>query len=124
MAKSQKSSVAFQGELGAFSHVAVQRFLGPGAAVQTCETFQDVFEALSEGAVTYAAIPIENTLHGSIHENYDHLLRYGFEIHGETTVKIEHHLIASPGVEFRSVKRVLSHPVALNQCRQFLRVLQ
>src|SRR3954451_13825608 len=112
-------AVAFQGELGAFSHAAAQKLLGPEVKVRTCETFQDVFNSLAKGWVAMAVIPIENTLHGSIHENYDNLLRYDFQIEGETTVKIAHHLIAAPGVRFRKVQRVFSHPVALNQCRQF-----
>ena len=65
-------------------------------------------------------VPIENTLHGSIHENYDNLLRYDVKIFGETTVRISHHLIAQPRATFKSLKRVYSHPVASNQCRIFL----
>ena len=64
-------------------------------------------------------IPIENTLHGSVHENYDHLLKYDLAIRGETFVRIVHNLIAPPGVRLRKIQRVYSHPVALNQCRHF-----
>lgn len=66
-----------------------------------------------------AVIPIENTLHGSVHENYDHLLNYGVRIVGETNVRIVHNLMACPGVRFKNIRRVFSHPVALNQCLQF-----
>ncbi len=66
-----------------------------------------------------AVIPIENTLAGSVHENYDHLVRFNFEICGETNVRINHNLIAAPGVRFRDLRRVFSHPVALNQCLEF-----
>jgi len=65
-------------------------------------------------------IPIENTLHGSVHENYDHLVEFELPILGETHVRIVHHLIALPGVKFKDVRRVYSHPVALNQCLRFL----
>lgn len=115
-----KITIAFQGALGAFSHAAARQLFSDNVRVKACQTFQEVFEALSTGAVSHGVIPIENTLHGSIHENYDHLLRYDFEIIRETTVRIAHHLIVPPGTEFRSLNRVFSHPVALNQCRQFL----
>lgn len=67
----------------------------------------------------YGVIPIENTLHGSVHENYDNLLQYDLPIRGETSIRISHHLIVLPGVRFRDVRRAFSHPVALNQCRRF-----
>jgi prephenate dehydratase len=78
-----------------------------------------VFSAAASGAVTHAVIPIENTLHGSVHENYDHLLDYNLPICGETSIRISHSLIALPGMRFRQIRRALSHPVALNQCRSF-----
>ena len=71
--------------------------------------------------VDAAVLPIENTLHGSVHENYDLLLRYDFEITAETSVRIVHNLIAPPGVSFERVRKVYSHPVALNQCLDFFR---
>lgn len=118
--KNQKTVVAFQGARGAFSHKAAQQLFSEDVEVQPCQTFGEIFEAVSTNAVNYGVVPIENTLHGSIHENYDNLLRYSLQIFGETTVRIAHHLIAPPGVTFRSLKRVYSHPVALNQCRIFL----
>ena len=111
--------VAFQGELGAFSHAAAVKLLGADIHAKPCPTFREVFDALKTNRVTHAVIPIENTLHGSILENYDNLLEYGFPIRGETSVRISHQLIAMPGTRFRDVKRAFSHPVALNQCRQF-----
>ena len=112
--------VAFQGELGAFSHEAVRRLAGDGAAVVPCQRFEEVFRSLSEGRCEAALIPIENTLHGSVHENYDHLLQFEHRIVAETNVRIVHNLIAAPGVHFKDVRRVYSHPVALNQCLSFL----
>jgi prephenate dehydratase len=111
--------IAFQGELGAFSQVAAERFLGPDAVPVPLPTFQQVFEAVANGTCAAAAIPIENTLHGSIHENYDHLLKFDLGIRAETFVRIVHNLIAAPGVEFADLKRVFSHPVALAQCLHF-----
>jgi prephenate dehydratase len=117
---SRKSNrAAFQGEPGAFSQVAVQQLLGADAAVVPCQRFEDVFVALRDKRADAAVIPIENTLHGSVHENYDHLLHFDAEIVGETHVRIAHTLIAPPGVTFKSIERVYSHPVALNQCLKF-----
>jgi prephenate dehydratase len=111
--------IAFQGEPGAFSHAAARKLLGEKVAVLPCIGFRNVFEALSAGHATHAVIPVENTLHGSVLENYDYLLEYGIPIVGETSIRISHQLIAMPGVRFRDVVRVLSHPVALSQCRKF-----
>ena len=111
--------VAFQGELGAFSHAAAQKLAGGRTRVLPCASFRDVFEAVRTGTARAAVVPIENTLHGSVHENYDHLLQYSFHIFGETSVRISHQLITMPGVRFGDLRRVFSHPVALNQCRSF-----
>jgi prephenate dehydratase len=111
--------VAFQGERGAFSEEAARKLLGPGIQVVPCQRFEDVFRALDQKKVHAAVIPIENTLHGSVHENYDHLLHFDLPIVAETSVRIVHNLIAPPGVSFKQVKRVYSHPVALNQCLDF-----
>lgn len=115
----QKFSVAFQGEPGAFSQTAIRQFFGDRASIYPCQRFEEVFKTLDAGHAAAVVIPIENTLHGSIHENYDHLLNFGFEIVGETNVRIVHNLIANPGVKFRQIKRVFSHPVAINQCLDF-----
>ena len=112
--------VAFQGERGAFSQVAVGQLLGK-VEVAPCQRFEEVFQTLRSGKVDAAVIPIENTLHGSVHENYDHLLQYELPICGETHVRISHSLIARPGVSMKKVRRVFSHPVALNQCLEFFR---
>src|ERR1700722_16831403 len=114
-----KVRVAFQGELGAFSQEAIRQLLGPRAIPDPRQRFDDVFAALKAGKVDAAALPIENTLAGSVHENYDLLLKYDFEITAETSVRIVHNLIVPPGVKFKSIKRVYSHPVALNQCVDF-----
>ncbi len=111
--------VAFQGERGAFSFAAARKLLGGKVRVLPRESFKDVFEALKSGTATHAVIPIENTLHGSIHENYDYLVEYRPSISGETNIRISHQLIALPGTRFRDIRRAFSHPVALNQCRQF-----
>jgi prephenate dehydratase len=114
-----KRRAAFQGELGAFSQVAARQLAGEDVIPVPMVTFEDVFVSVVNGKCDCAVIPIENTLHGSVHENYDHLLKYDLPIRGETLVRIVHNLIAPPRVRFSQVRRVYSHPVALNQCRRF-----
>ena len=111
--------IAFQGERGAFSEEAARRLCGSRAVVLPCERFEDVFLSLKDGRAAGAIVPIENTLAGSVHENYDHLQHYEFRIVGETSLRIVHNLIAPDGVSFSKVRRAFSHPVALNQCRDF-----
>jgi prephenate dehydratase len=111
--------VAFQGERGAFSEEAARKLAGSRVAVMPCPRFEDIFRHLKEGHAAGAIVPIENTLAGSVHENYDYLQRFELPIVGEASVRIVHNLIAPQGVTFRKIRRVFSHPVALNQCRDF-----
>jgi prephenate dehydratase len=111
--------IAFHGARGAFSEEAARRLVGRETAVLPCERFEDVFRSLEEGKAAGAVVPIENTLAGSVHENYDHLVNFEFPIVAETSVRIVHNLIAIKGVRFSQIKRVFSHPVALNQCLDF-----
>ena len=118
--KTNKSEIlAFQGARGAFSEEAARKLLGPDVNVLPCERFEDVFRSLKAGKVTGAVVPIENTLAGSVHENYDHLVNFEFPIVAETSVRIVHNLIVRKGVKFSSITRAFSHPVALNQCLDF-----
>ena len=114
-----KRRVAFQGELGAFSQVASVQLAGKDLLPAPMQSFEEVFVSAVNGKCKNAVIPIENTLHGSVHENYDLLLKYDLVIQAETFVRIVHNLIAPPGVSFARIRRVFSHPVALNQCRHF-----
>lgn len=111
--------IAFQGERGAFSEEAARKLLGPKIEVLPCARFEDVFRSLKEGRSTGAVVPIENTLAGSVHENYDHLQNFDLPIVAETSVRIVHNLIVKNGVKFSAIRRVFSHPVALNQCLDF-----
>jgi prephenate dehydratase len=115
----RRETAAFQGERGAFSEEAARRLLGRRVNVLPCQRFENVFDSLSRKKVEAAVVPIENTLAGSVHENYDHLLHHDLPIVAETSVRIVHNLIAPPGVPFRKIRRVFSHPVALNQCLKF-----
>ncbi len=116
---SRRKPVAFQGEPGAFSQEAVHQLFGKNTPILACNNFESVFLALESEKVDAAVVPIENTLAGSVHENYDHLLRFDVRITAETNVRIVHNLIAAPGVRFADIRRVYSHPVALNQCLKF-----
>lgn len=110
--------VAIQGELGSFSHEAAGKVL-PRATVVPCVRSADVFECVENGTAQAAVIPIENSLAGSVAEHFDLLLSRSVFIHGEMHLRIRHNLIAPPGVRLSEVKRVFSHPVALDQCRNF-----
>jgi prephenate dehydratase len=112
--------VAIQGELGAFSHEAAQRML-PGCKVVSCARSPEVFDRLENGSVQAAVIPIENTLAGTVAEHADLLVTRNVFIQAEYLLRIVHNVIAAPGVKLDSLKRVLSHPVALDQCRDFFR---
>jgi prephenate dehydratase len=115
----KRQRTGIQGELGAFSQEAVRQLFGDRAQVVPYPTFVAVFRALRAGKIDAAVIPMENTLAGSVHENYDHLLHFDVRITGETNLRIVHNLIAPPGVRFADVRKVYSHPVALNQCLKF-----
>jgi len=112
--------VAFQGEVGAYSEEAV-RTLFPGAEVAPRPTFEEVFEAAESAVVDRAVIPIENSLFGSVHVNYDLLRAHRLRIVGELHLRVRHNLMAVPGTALEDVREVHSHPQALGQCQAFLR---
>jgi len=114
--------VAFQGEPGAYSEEAAHGYFG-AVETQPRETFDDVFAVVTSGACEFGLIPIENSLAGSIHQNYDLLLRHDLHIVGEYFLRVRHCLIGFPGVEVAEIRRVISHPQALGQCTGTLRGL-
>jgi prephenate dehydratase len=114
-------SVAYQGERGAFSEAAAVRLLGREIEPKPYVTFDEMFAAVDEGAADCCVAPIENSLAGSIHRNYDLLLGSRLTIGGETHLRIVHNLIAPREVPLANIRRVYSHPVALAQCTRFLR---
>jgi prephenate dehydratase len=116
--------VAFQGEPGSFSQHAGRKIFGPRITSTTCFSFEDVFKAVVKGKAECGVIPIENTLAGSIHQNYDLLARHSLEIVAETSLRVEHNLIVHPGSSLRQVTHVYSHPAALDQCKHMLRRLK
>ena len=111
--------IAIQGEPGSFSHEAAMKLV-PGASIAPYSLSADVFAAVAEGTVDAAAIPIENSLAGSVSEHFDLLLKHEVKVVGETLLRIRHNLIAISGASLGAIDRVFSHPVALAQCRRFL----
>jgi len=112
-------AAAIQGELGSFSHLAALTALGEETQVFQCRTFREVFETVVRGDAQHGIVPIENSLVGSIFENYDLLAEHSLPIVGETEVRVSLSLLARPGARLDTIRRVHSHPVALNQCRRF-----
>jgi prephenate dehydratase len=114
-----KLKIAIQGELGSNSHMAAREMLG-GVEIVPCGVSAEVLRKVVSREADGAVLPIENTLHGSVAEHYDLLLEQPVRIERESLMKIQHNVIAMPGVKFEDLRRVLSHPVALSQCRRFL----
>jgi prephenate dehydratase len=119
--KTAAPRVAIQGELGAFSQEAAER-MQPGCRVVPCARSLEVFDRLDNHSVDCAVIPIENSLAGSVLEHFDLLLAREVFVQREFRLRIVHNLIAVPGVKLADIRRVYSHPVALDQCREFFRL--
>ncbi|MGH9409343.1 MAG: prephenate dehydratase [Vicinamibacterales bacterium] len=111
---------AYQGEPGAFSEQAAWRLVGRDAALLPCPTLPDVFDAIRERRAAEAVVPVENSLAGTVPRAYELLMTYGLAARAEVRVHIDHMLIAHPSARLSDIKRVLSHPVALDQCRHFI----
>jgi prephenate dehydratase len=114
-----KTAVAFQGERGSFSEEAAYKLLGRQIRALPRETFSATFESVAKGAARLCLVPIENTLAGSVYENYDLLLENRLHIIAEVNLRIVHNLITFPGTTLASLRQVFSHPVALAQCGRF-----
>jgi prephenate dehydratase len=114
--------VAIQGELGSNSHMAAVEMLGNGNRLEiiACTVSAQVLAKVVAGEVDGAVLPIENSLHGSVAEHYDLLLELPVRIERESLLRIRHNVIGMPGVKLAELRKVMSHPVALSQCRRFL----
>jgi prephenate dehydratase len=114
--------VAFQGETGAFSEEAALNFFSDEpVALLPLPTFENVFDRLEDGDADRAVIPIENSLHGSVHANYDLLRERDIYIVGELKMRIIHQLLGLADSSIDEITEVYSHPQALGQCQSFLR---
>jgi prephenate dehydratase len=116
--------LAYQGEPGAFSEQAAFALYGSRVRTQPLPTFAEVFRFAARSASHRGIIPIENSVFGSVHENYDLLVRNKLAIVGEVKLRIQLHLMAMPGVSLPQVHTIYSHPQALGQCEDFLRSLR
>jgi len=115
--------IAFQGEPGAYSEAAALTF-APSTEVLPCPSFEDVFAAVDAGRATHGILPMENSIGGSIHRNYDLLVEHELPIIGEVELRVDHCLLARPGTALADVRVVYSHPQALAQVEQFLSELR
>ena len=123
----QEIRVAFQGTEGAYGHqAALQHFAVVQRPVgfKAYGTFKDMLEAVIEGHVDRAMLPIENTTAGSVYESYDLLLRFNLSLVGEEIVDVRHCLLGVADVPIESLRRIHSHPQALSQCSEFLSTLR
>jgi prephenate dehydratase len=116
--------VAFQGEPGAYSELAALEFFAP-TSVKThpCPGFDEAFQAVSQAACSHGVLPIENSLAGSIHRNYDLMLQHDLHIVGEYPLRVQHCLLALPGTKIEDLRSIHSHPQALAQCEKNLKRL-
>jgi len=112
--------VAIQGQAGSFSDEAARKMM-PGCSIVPCARSATVFDRLERGSVAAAVVPIENTLAGSVAEHFDLLLARKVFVEQEFRLRIVHNLIAAPGVRLTDIRRVYSHSIALDQCREFFR---
>lgn len=115
--------VAFQGEHGAYSEQAIFEYFGKDVETIPCESFDVLFDAVASKNADAGFAPIENSLAGSIHQNYDLLLRHNLYIVGEYFLRVRHCLITLPDVKKEDIKKAISHPQALGQCANYLRNL-
>lgn len=113
------TTVAFQGEHGAYSEEAIRQHFGHEVETLPCEAFEHIFTAVERDEASFGAVPVENSLAGSINKAYDLLLEHDLKVHGEILLRVRHNLLTLPG-EAEKIKQVRSHPQALAQCEGFL----
>ena len=113
------TTVAFQGESGAYSEEAVRLHFGSDVQTFPCRAFEHIFDAVESGEADFAAVPVENSTAGSINKAYDLLLDHDLKVHGELLLRIHHNLLVVPGVT-GEIREVRSHHQALAQCEDFL----
>jgi prephenate dehydratase len=117
------TTAAYQGEPGAYSEQAAFDFFGPEVQPAPRQTFDDVFDDVAHGRADFGVVPVENSLGGSVHRNYDLLMRHTLHIVGEVIVRVRWYLYALPGVALGDISRVMSHWQALAQCEHTLTTL-
>jgi len=119
-----KQTVFFQGEQGSFSEQAARKYFGSNVKAVPKPVFAEVFRSVEQSRGAFGIVPIENSVFGSIHQNYDLLLKHKLFIVGETQLRIELNLAALPGTKLKDVKQIYSQAQALGQCEKFLSSLK
>jgi prephenate dehydratase len=115
------ADAAYQGAPGAYSEEAAQVMLGLGARLMPCATLEQTFDAVDDARATHAVVPVENAVSGTVPSVYELLLAHDVAVTGETVINVDYVLVAPPGTKAGTITRVLSHPIALAQCADFLR---
>jgi prephenate dehydratase len=116
----KEMQVAFQGERGAYSEAAALEYFGISIEPIPCPSFDEVFEKVESGAVDRGIVPVENSLGGSIHRNYDLFMRHQLHLVGENIFRVRHCLIGWPGTQIGDITLIMSHPQALAQCEHYI----
>ena len=111
--------IAFQGEMGAYSHIACEK-LFPGSSVKACSTFEETFKTAYEDGSYKIVIPIENSLAGRVADIHYLLPKYKLQIYAEHFQKVEHNLLVKKGVKLSDIKYVRSHAQAIDQCQKII----
>ncbi len=114
------SLVAYSGVPGSFSHKACMQFFGSEVPLRNSSSFREVFELVDSEQAAFGVVPVENSLTGSIHENYDLLLEYELKTVGELTLRIKHNLLGQANAQIDGLERIYSHPQVFQQCREYL----
>jgi len=118
--RKKMTTIAFQGEPGAYSQEAIFQFFGQEVETVPCQTFADIFQAVDKGQADHGVLPVENSTAGSINQAYDLLLDHDLKVCGEILLRVRHALLALPGTTLDDVREVHSHPQALEQCQRYL----
>ena len=116
-----EADAAYQGAPGAYSEEAARALLGADARLMPCATLEQAFDAVSDGRSQHAVVPVENALSGTVPRVYELLLSHDLVVSAETVINIDHVLVGPPGAMRRAITRVMSHPIALEQCTDFFR---
>lgn len=113
-------TVAFQGVAGAYSENAIYQFFGPETKTLPCRSLEDIFEAVERGRADLGMLPVENALAGSVPRAYELLMERDLRIQAEVIMRVQHTLMAAPGVKLADLKRVKSTLLSLQQCEKFI----
>jgi len=116
-----EADAAYQGAPGAYSEEAARILLGTDVRLMPCATLEQAFDAVADARTHHAVVAVENALSGTVPTVYELLLSHDLVVSGETVINIDHVLVGPPGTVWAGIRRVMSHPIALEQCADFFR---